>query len=77
MNCLAVGPYCWGKGKTLKEAVANAKQHWPYAYYRSIKRVSEKHFSVYISKGELTFDEGYIRSSTEDLEKIQTSSLAE
>lgn len=27
--CIAVGPYCWGKGDTVQEAVAAMRKNWP------------------------------------------------
>jgi len=29
---IAIGPYCWGRGKTRDEAVANCKKEWPKHY---------------------------------------------
>lgn len=77
MNYLAVGPHCWGKGKTREEAVKNAKYNFPTAQYRSVKRVMDKHFSIYTSEGDFTVDGiGGIHSSKDDISKIQTSVLA-
>lgn len=77
MNWLAVGPHCWGKGKTREEAVKNARYNFPASHYRSIKRVMDKHFSIYTSEGEFTVDGlGRIESTKDDITKLQTSVLA-
>jgi hypothetical protein len=78
MNFLAVGPHCWGKGKTREEAVKNARYNFPAAHYRSIKRVMDKHFSIYTSEGEFAVDGmGNITSTKDDINKLQKSILAE
>jgi hypothetical protein len=77
MNYLAMGPHCWGKGKTREEAVKNAKVNFPYRYVPSVKRAADKHFSIYTSEGEFTVDGmGDIQSTKADITKIQTSVLA-
>lgn len=75
MNWLAVGPYCWGKGKTREEAVKNAKQNWVRTY-TGIKRPLDKHFSIYTSEGEFTVDGLGGVTSTKPIEKVQKSILA-
>lgn len=76
LNFLAVGPYCWGRGRTIEEAVKHARQNWPRAYHK-IKRPQAHHFSLYTSTGTLSCDGmGYVRSTANDIQKIQTSSLA-
>lgn len=79
MNFLARGPYCWGKGKTREEAVANAKKNFPYSYVPSVKRAADKHFSIYTSEGEFTVsdDVGSITSTKNDIQQIQKSILAD
>lgn len=77
MNFLAVGPYCWGKGKTREEAVKNAKQNWSRTY-TGIARPTDKHFSIYTSEGEFTVDGiGGIHSTGKSIDKVQKSILAE
>lgn len=77
MNYLAVGPYCWGKGKTQEEAIKNARMNWT-STYTGIKRPQAKHFSIYTSEGEFTVDEiGGIYSTKDDITKVQKSCLAE
>lgn len=77
MNFLAMGPHCWGKGKTMEEAIANAKPNWPRNFCK-VKRPQPKHFSVWKSEGEFTVDGiGSIHSTHAVIEKIQTSILAE
>lgn len=76
MNYLAVGPYCWGKGKTREEAVKNARYNWPRAYSR-VKQPRDMHFSIYTSEGELTVNGmGDITSTKDDITKLQKSCLA-
>lgn len=78
MNYLAVGPYCWGKGTTREQAVKLAAQNWPRSAYPSVKRPTDKHFSIYTSEGEFTLDGmGGIHSTVNDIKKVQTSVLAE
>jgi hypothetical protein len=75
MNYLAMGPYCWGKGKTREEAVKNARYNWPRAY-SSVKQPRDRHFSIYESEGEFTVDGMGGIHSTADITKLQTSVLA-
>lgn len=76
-NFLAVGPNCWGKGNTREEAVKQAKLNFPYRYVPSVKRASDKHFSIYTSEGQFTVDGlGGIHSTKADIVKLQTSVLA-
>lgn len=76
MNWLALGPHCWGKGKTREEAVKNAKVNWPRSFYE-VKRPQDKHFSLYTSEGTFAVDGiGRIHSTKDDITKIQTSVLA-
>lgn len=73
-NFLAVGPHCWGKGKTMEEAIKNAKQNWPA--FSGVRRPQPKHFSLYTSEGLFTVDGMGGIHSTKDIIKIQTSILA-
>lgn len=78
MNYLAIGPYCWGKGSTRKEAVDKAKENFPHSYFPSVKRVADKHFSIYTSEGVFTVDGmGDIQSTADDIVKVQKSILAD
>lgn len=75
MNWLAIGPYCWGKGKTREEAIKNAKVNW-ISTYTGIRRPQDKHFSLYTSEGEFTVDGIGQINSTKPITKVQTSVLA-
>ena len=78
MNYLAMGPHCWGKGTTREQAVKLAKQNFPYRYVPSVKRASDKHFSIYTSEGDFTVDGmGGIHSTKDDITQVQKSVLAE
>lgn len=75
-NFLAMGPHCWGKATTREQAVKNAKQNWPRSF-STVKRPSDKHFSIYTSTGVFTVDGiGNIHSTVDDIVKVQTSCLA-
>ena len=41
----AVGPFCWGKGKTEEEAVKNMRKHW-------VGKFSKKNYSVLLVEGD-------------------------
>lgn len=75
MNYLAMGPFCWGKGATIEEAIKNAKMNW-ISSYTGIKRPQPKHFSVWESEGEFTVDGMGQVTSTKPITKLQTSTLA-
>lgn len=75
MNYLAMGPYCWGKGKTQEEAIKNAKMNW-MSTYTGIKRPQAKHFSIWESEGEFKVDGMGTIESTAEIRKLQTSTLA-
>lgn len=80
MFYLAMGPYCWGKGQTREEAVQNAKQNFPRSYFPKVKRVMDKHFSIYTCDSQMVVtDMGYIHTENADnkITKIQTSILAD
>lgn len=79
MNYLARGPHCWGKGTTREEAVKKAKLNFPYRYVPSVKRASDKHFSIYTSEGDFSVsaDIGLISSTKDDIQQIQKSILAD
>lgn len=79
LTYLARGPYCYGIGLSREEAVRNAKQHFPRSYFPSVKRVTDKHFSIFTSTGTFSVDtiNGSIRSTVDDITKLQTSCLTE
>ena len=79
MNFLARGPYCWGTGTTREAAVKNAAKNFPRSYFPSVKRVADKHFSIYTSEGQFSIDDamGSITSTKADIQKLQTSCLAD
>ena len=78
MNFLAIGPNCWGKAETRKEAVRLAKQNFPASgYVAHNKRVMDKHFSIYTSEGTFMVDDmGRVSSTVDDITQIQKSILA-
>lgn len=77
LHFLATGPNCWGTGRSIEEAVNNAKRNWPRAYC-SIKRPSYTHFTLYCASAPVRIDAdtGFVYTAATDLLKIQTSSLA-
>lgn len=77
LHFLAVGPYCWGTGRSIEEAVNNAKRNWPRAFVY-VKRPQYTHFSLYCASEPVGLDPftANIVSEAKDLLKIQTSSLA-
>jgi hypothetical protein len=74
----AIGPNCWGIGKTQEEAIKNAKANWP-AFIKP-RRPRPEHFSVYATDApEITvsdFDGSMSVAAGFSVEKLQTSSLA-
>lgn len=74
MEYLAVGPYCWGRGKTPKEAIKNMKANWPSGVIKAkpTKSVLEDPQIVNIYQGEdLAIDQMGRISGRVGIERIQ------
>lgn len=77
----AIGPFCYGIGKTIEQAIKRARTCWPTHLVRLSGPIRKKYFSVwatdapkiYVSEidGSISVDAPY------KLEKIQTSTMAE
>ena len=82
---VAVGPFCWGKGKTQQEAYQLARENWSGPPYTKLERgqVRIKHFSIYRIEAYSTeievsgFDGSVTWPEECKCEKLQTSSLAQ
>jgi hypothetical protein len=72
---IAIGPYCWGRGFTLKKAIARAKENWPFVVGPA-KATNDK-FNVYrTADPDARVNEfGWVISKY-PVEQVQKSSIA-
>lgn len=71
----AVGPFCWGRGKTQEEAVANVKREWSRSMSGNFKAAK---LAIYETEDEDAYIDpmdGTLWASRGSTRQIQKSSL--